>query len=164
MRKGYTLFILLFSFSVSFAQQAPVIKSNYQLAARFSPTKLSKMIYSTSVDPHWLKKTNRFWYQFETSEGKRWYIVEPAKASKQVMFDNAKLAAAITRIVKDPFDAQHLPIENLKFIKDENSIQFEVKSSIEEEKKDTASKKPGATVKERKTFYFEYNLLNGQLT
>jgi dipeptidyl-peptidase 4 len=164
MRKLFPLLIFIVSASLAFGQQAPVVKSNYQLAARFSPTKLSKLIYSTSVDPHWLKKSNRFWYQYETAEGRRWFIVDPAKASRQTLFDNAKLAAAITRIVKDPFDAQHLPIENLKFIKDENSIQFEVRSSIEEEKKDTASKKPGATVKERKIFYFEYNLLNGQLT
>src|SRR5687767_4043533 len=98
MRKLFPLLIFTLSVSLVFAQQAPVIKSNYQLAARFSPTKLSKLIYSTSVDPHWLKKSNRFWYQYETAEGKRWFIVDPAKASKQALFDNAKLAAAITRI------------------------------------------------------------------
>ncbi len=36
------------------------------------------------------------------------------------MFDNAKLAAEITKIVKDPFDAQHLEIDSLRFVKDEN--------------------------------------------
>ena len=164
MRQLLSLCILFILCADGVAQPSPVTKSNYQLAARFSPTRLSKMLYSTAVDPHWLKNSARFWYQYETSEGKKWYIVDPAKASKQQLFDNARLAAAITRIVKDPFDAQHLPIENLKFIKDEQSIQFEIKSSIEEEKKDTASKKPGATIRERKIFYFEYNLLNGQLT
>ncbi len=92
------------------------------------------------------------------------------------MFDNAKLAAELTKIVKDPFDAQHLLIDSLRFVKDENWIQFEVKSTLEVEKKDTAAKKDGVSkkdsagkkavappVKEKKTFYFEYNLTTGEL-
>ena len=107
-------------------QQPPAVKANYQLAARFSSKKLEKMIFSTTVDPHWLKKSDRFWYMYETTEGKKWYIVDPAKGERQLMFDNDKMAAAISRIVKDPFDAKHLGLDSLKFIKDENWIQFEV--------------------------------------
>ena len=114
--------------------------ANYDLAARFSPAKVGKMLFSTSVDPHWLKLSDRFWYSYETRDGKFWYIVDAAKGTKRHLFDNARLAAEITRIVRDPFDAQHLPIEKLKFIKDENSIQFEIKSTQDEEKKDTAKK------------------------
>ena len=88
------------------AQQIPVIRSNYQLAARFSPKKLEKMIFSTQVDAHWLKKSDRFWYMFETTEGKKWYIVDPSKTEKKPLFDNDKLAAAISRIVKDPFELE----------------------------------------------------------
>jgi hypothetical protein len=50
----------------TFAQQT-LQKGNYELAARFSPDKLKKMIFSTSVDPHWMKKSDRFWYEYETS-------------------------------------------------------------------------------------------------
>ncbi len=72
------------------------------------------------------------------------------------MFDNDKLAAAITRIVKDPFDGKHMGLENLKFVKEEQWISFEVKSTEEETKKDTTKK--AAATKEKKTFYFEYNI------
>ena len=116
------------------------------------------MIFSLSVDPHWLKKSDRFWYMYETTEGKKWYIVDPAKGEKKVLFDNADLAAKITRIVKDPFDAQHLGLDSMRFIKDENWIQFEVKSTQEIEKKDSTAKKGTLPVKEKKTFYFEYNI------
>ena len=157
---------LLFSFVtlLSFAQNVPVTKANYQLAARFSPKKLEKLIFSTNVDPHWLKKSDRFWYVYETTEGKKWYIVDPVKGEKKVLFDNADLAAKITRIVKDAFDAQHLGLDSMRFIKDENWIQFEVKSTQEIEKKDTTAKKGTPPVKEKKTFYFEYNLTTGELT
>jgi len=149
--------------SSAIAQQTPVTKANYALAARFSPKKVDKLIFSTSVDPHFLKKSERFWYMYETTEGKKWYIVDPVKAEKKVLFDNADLAAKITRVVKDPFDAQHLSIDSMRFIRDENWIQFEVKSTQEVEKKDTAAKKGTPAVKEKKVFYFEYNLQTTEL-
>ncbi|HLI92420.1 MAG TPA: hypothetical protein VKU83_02365, partial [Puia sp.] len=156
---------LLVAFFGAQAQQTPVTKANYQLAARFSPKKLEKLIFSTSVDPHWLKKSDRFWYVYETTDGKKWYIVDPAKAEKRPLFDNDKMAAAISRVVKDPFDAQHLGLDSLKFIRDENWIQFEVKSSEDIERKDTVKKKAGAADRpEKKVYYFEYNLLDGTLT
>ena len=156
MRK-FLLAVLLFPI-VSWAQQ----KANYNLAARFAPKKLDKMIFSLAVDPHWLKQSNKFWYTYETSEGKQWLIVDPMKLEKKAMFDRDKLAAELTKIVKDPFDGQHLPIDSLKFIKDENWIQFEVKSSIEVNKGDSIPKN-GKPEKIKKVFYFEYNLLNNQL-
>jgi dipeptidyl-peptidase 4 len=144
------------------AQQAPA-KANYQLAARFAPKKLEKMIFSTAVDPHWLKNSDRFWYAYETSNGKNWFIVDPVKAEKKLLFDNARLAAQLTRIVKDPMDAQHLMIDSLRFVKDENWIQFEVLSTEEIEIKDTTAKKGTPPKKERKKYFFEYNLNTEQL-
>jgi dipeptidyl aminopeptidase/acylaminoacyl peptidase len=79
------------------------------------------------------------------------------------MFNNDRLAAAITRVVGDPFDAQHMGIENLKFLREDDVISFEVKSSRDTEKKDTTKKGNNAT-KEKKTFYFEYNILTDVLT
>ena len=137
-------------------------KANYSLAARFSPKKLDKMIFSLAVDPHWLKQSNKFWYTYETSEGKQWTIVDPLKNEKKAMFNRDKLAAELTKIIKDPFDGQHLPIDSIKFIKDENWIQFEVKSTLEINK-DEEVKKEAKPEKIKKTFYFEYNLLTEQL-
>jgi dipeptidyl aminopeptidase/acylaminoacyl peptidase len=164
MVKFYLSLLLSLLFAGAQAQTpvAPV-KANYQLASRFSPKKLQKLVFSTAVEPHWLKYSNRFWYVFENTDIKRWYIVDPAKRVKKLMFDNDKLAAEITLIVKDPFDAQHLPIENLKFTKDESSIQFELKSSIDVVKKDRKDKKAVDSL-EKKVFYFTYNLQTNKLT
>jgi dipeptidyl aminopeptidase/acylaminoacyl peptidase len=156
MRKQLLLVLLALPLLI-FGQQ----KANYDLAARFSPKKLDKMIFSLSVDPHWLKQSNKFWYTYETSEGKQWMIVDPVKNEKKSMFDKDQLAASLTRIIKDPFDAQHLPIDSLKFIKDENWIQFEVKSSLEIDK--PGAKKDAKAEKIKKVFYFEYNLNTAQL-
>ncbi|MCX2495882.1 DPP IV N-terminal domain-containing protein [Pedobacter sp. PF22-3] len=141
----------------------PQPKANYQLASRFSPNKLKKMVYSTAVDPHWLKLSNRFWYTFESPKGKFWYLVDPAAKSKKIMFDNAKLASDITLIVRDPFDAEHLPLENLKFAADEKSISFEIKSTLDELKKDRKDKKAADSM-QKKIFSFKYELASAKLT
>jgi len=164
MFKYFFAFLLLPAASGLFAQQMPAAKANYPLAARFSPKKQDKMLFTTLADVHWLKKSNRFWYVYETTEGKNWWIADPVKAEKKALFDNEKLAAEITRIVKDPFDAQHLAIDSLRFVKDEHAVQFEVKSSEEVEIKDTTKKKDAVAIRERKIRYFEYNLDNGTLT
>ncbi|MDD2793027.1 MAG: DPP IV N-terminal domain-containing protein [Sediminibacterium sp.] len=162
MRLILFLFILLLS-NATHAQQTPVVRANYALAARFSPKKLEKMIFSLNVDPHWLKKSDRFWYMYETTEGKKWYIADAQKGEKKLLFNHAELAAKLTRITDDPMAAQHLKIDSMRFVKDENWIQFEVKSSKETEKKDSTAKKGAAPVKEKKVFYFEYNILSGEL-
>jgi dipeptidyl aminopeptidase/acylaminoacyl peptidase len=108
---------------------------------------------------------------YETTEGKKWYIVDPVKGEKKVLFDNADLAAKITRVVKDPFDAQNLGLDSMRFVRDENWIQFEVKSTQDEVKKDTAATTgrrgaagaAAATTPAKKVFYFEYNLTTGEL-
>ena len=140
------------------AQQTPSTTANYQAAARFSPKKLDKMVFSLNVDPHWLRKSNRFWYMYENTEGKRWWIVDPVKGEKKPLFDNDRLAAAISLVVKDPFDAKHLGLDSLHFIRDENWIQFEVKSTQDAEKD-----KGDSSRNHKKIFYFEYNLVDGTL-
>ncbi|TRZ82371.1 MAG: S9 family peptidase [Sediminibacterium sp.] len=165
MRKFLQTLLLLIPF-FAMSQQ----KANYTLAARFSPKKLEKMIFSLAVDPHWLKQSNKFWYTYETSEGKQWNIVDPLKNEKKAMFNRDKLAAELTRIIKDPFDGQHLPVDSIKFIKDENWIRFEVKSSIEINKEEEVKKNKEEDIKKdtkpekiKKIFYFEYNLVTEQL-
>ena len=154
--------VLLLLFHVN-AQQTPAVKANYASAARFSPKKLDKMVFSTAVDPHWLKKSDRFWYTYETPNGKNWFIVDPSKGEKRQLFNKERLASELSKIVKDPMDAQHLRIDSMRFVKDENWIQFEVQSTQDSVLKDTAAKKGTPPKTEKKRFYFEYNVNSGEL-
>ncbi|MEN6561896.1 MAG: DPP IV N-terminal domain-containing protein [Acidobacteriota bacterium] len=101
-------------------------KANYELAARWTPAKVGKLVFDTAVTPHWLETGDRFWYSYETAQGRRWMIVDPAARTKKPLFDNARMAAGLTRILLSPYDAQHLPIKTIKFIRKDTAIQFEV--------------------------------------
>ncbi len=153
--------------AVLFAQNTPITKANYDLAARFSPEKVDKMVFSTTIAPHWLKNSNRFWYEYSTPEGKKFYIVDAATGAKKELFDAVKMAEEVMLVVKDPFDAQHLPIQDLKFIDNETKLRFGIKSSLDEDKKDDKkSNEPADSeeAKKKKIFWFEYDLQNGKLT
>ena len=115
---------------------------NYKLAAKYSPTNLAKLVHSRSVRPHWLKNGNRFWYQYKTSEGSNYYVVDADKRTKKHLFDNEKMAKWLTEITKDPYDAQHLPKFSFKFVKNETAIQFRVTATeeVEAEEEDEEKK------------------------
>lgn len=107
------------------AAGSTVTQANYRLAARFAPYKMRSLVYSLGVTPRWIKGSERFWYEWETAEGKRFMIVDPIAGTKKLLFDNDRIAAELTRITKDPWDGRHLPIRAIRFI-DAGTLEFEV--------------------------------------
>ncbi|TAK15864.1 MAG: S9 family peptidase, partial [Acidobacteria bacterium] len=116
--------------SVPLAAQKPaervLPKPNYDLASQWAAAKIGKLIFDTAVTPHWLEFSDRFWYTFETPAGRKWWMVDPVKKSKAPLWDNAKMAARLTQILRTPYDAQHLPINQIKFIDNDTKIRFSV--------------------------------------
>ena len=157
IKKLLTLSFLLILCLTSFAQKGQ--KANYELAARFSPKKVGKMVFSTTVSPKWFKNSDKFWYTYQTNQGTFYYVVDPVAGTKRQIFDNATLAAQLTEIVKDPFDAQNIPIQKLKLV-DDKKFTFEIKSTAEV---DTKDEKTGKPKKEKKIHGFEYDLVSGTL-
>lgn len=133
----------------------------YVQAERFTKEKLNTMLFSTTVDPHWFQKGNCFWYEYKTSEGKAWYVVDPVAKTKRPLFDLDDVAAQITEIVKDPFTAQQLPIQKLEAQEDGRTFTFHIVSS-QDAKKDTTDKKEPKNKKE--LFFFSYDYPTRKLT
>jgi dipeptidyl-peptidase 4 len=108
---------------------------NYELASQWTLPKINKLIFDTQVTPHWLEFSDRFWYSYETRDGKRYFIVDPAAASrpgakaaplKAPLFDHAKMAAMLAAATLVPMDSQHLPIKSLKFVNKDTALELEI--------------------------------------
>ncbi len=166
--KKLFLAIALLTCAAAYAQQTPVTKANYDLAERFSAKKINQMVFSTEVRPQWFKNSDKFWYTYKTTQGTEYYIVDPVAGTKKKIWDMGKLAAQISAITKDPFDAQHLPIEKLKLTDNDKSFEFEIKTSLMVPKKEKpGDKKPekgGKPAKENKVFRFKWDIAQGKLT
>ena len=99
----------------------------YLQAEKFTQDKINTMLFSTTVDPHWFQQGNCFWYTYKTSEGTFWYVVDPVKKTKNQLFNRDEMASQLTEIVKDPFEARHLPIANLKAGEDGRTFTFKAR-------------------------------------
>jgi dipeptidyl aminopeptidase/acylaminoacyl peptidase len=131
MKRAFLAVFLVFIFleatmPLLAGENTPVKKANYDLAAKWMSAKVGKLVFDTSVSPHWLETSDKFWYTYETSQGRKFFIADPAMKTKKPIFDNAKMAAMLTKITLNPYDGQHLPIRTIKFIKKDTAIRFEI--------------------------------------
>ena len=133
-----------------------VVKANYAQAEKFTAKKVNQMVYSTRIRPNWFRDSDKFWYSWQTADGTRYYIVDPATGAKTEVFDMAKLAREVSEITRDPYDAQHLSLR-LK-LKDDKTFQWDMKSKTE--KRDSAGNTTGKFVEYR----FYYDIASGKLT
>src|SRR5215470_18279844 len=108
------------------ADAAARLAPNYALEERFLPDAVNKLVFDLAVTPHWFSESDRFWYSYQTTEGTRYYIVDPVKKSKTPLWDNAKVAAELSRLTNFPYDAQHLPVKRLKLADKDTKMRFEV--------------------------------------
>jgi len=171
----------------------PVTAPNYALEARFLPDSVNKLVFDLAVTPHWFTQSDKFWYSYQTTDGTRYYIVEPLKKSKVPLWDNAKIAAALSTLTGFPYDAQHLPIKRLKLVEKDTKLRFEVEirknavvpnepkkeksqEDIEEQGKEGETKQgeqaqatpptgPGAEKPDdTRILYFEFDIATAKLT
>ena len=133
-----------------------VTTANYDLAERFSQKKVSQMVYSTRITPNWFAGSDRFWYSYKTSQGTKYYLVDPVAGKKSEIFDLDKLAMQITEITRDPYDAQHLPLR--LELKEDKYFQFDIKSKTE--KRDSTGKGTGKFV----TYRFYWDIASKKLS
>jgi dipeptidyl-peptidase 4 len=115
------LFVLIVYGSPSLTAQnaappasAPALAPNYELAANWTSQKVSKLVFDTNVNARWLEGSDRFWYAYQTRDGRRFHLVDPLKKSKAPLFDHVKMAATLTSITRLPYDAQHLPFSTVR--------------------------------------------------
>lgn len=134
----------------------------YLQAEKFTQDKLRTMLFSTHVDPHWFQQGNSFWYEYKTSQGTFWYVVNPSARTKNLLFDREEMAARLTEIVQDPFEARQLPIRKLKAKEDGRTFTFQVTSTRDAKPKEGDKKDKEKGKKE--VFYFSYDYPTRKLT
>ena len=117
------LFAALFAFA---SAQNGHNQANWKLQAQFSNDVLGKFVYSSTVNPSWINESEKFWYLWTESTGKRFMIVDPKKKSKERAFDHVKLAAALSELSMKPYVAEQLPFNSISYNKEETAFTFTV--------------------------------------
>ena len=152
------------------AQEDKKVRPNYALAERFSPNKISRMVKQTRIQPVWFADGKQFIYSWSDTNDKNFYIVDAVKGTKKMLWDMDWLAKELTQRTQDPYDADHLPININRNIREGRYVRFDIASKLEvpkqlprHERNDSAKIKENEGKKENKTFYFEYDMKTRQL-
>ena len=124
MRKTVQYFLLTLLTFPSLAQH----KANFKAAEKFKSSNIKKMLKSTNVTPHWFKDSDKFWYTYTTSQGKNFYVVDPAKKSRKYLFDNKEFAARLSELTRKPWNHRDLHLEGFKLKDDNHTFTFMIDS------------------------------------
>ena len=158
--KKITVFLLCIVALMSVSAQENTYLSDYNQARKFTGDKLATMLFSTKIFPRWTPQGDKFWYEYKTSKGNVWYIVNPKAKTKKTLFDQDKLAAELSLITHDPIVASHLPINNLE-AKEDGTFEFSVNTKNEIKEDTTNAYKPKQG---KETYFFSYNPESKKLT
>ncbi|MCI0464097.1 MAG: DPP IV N-terminal domain-containing protein [Gemmataceae bacterium] len=101
-----------------------VTGANFKLAETYSPEFLRPFVYSTSVIPNWIGKSDSFWYEYRTSKGRQFYRVDPSRATRTPLFDRGKLATLLSAETRKPLVPELLPLTRVSLSADGNTMKF----------------------------------------
>lgn len=83
----------------------------------------SQWLYS-GVRPQWMDD-DRFWYRIRTSEGYRFFTVDPVRAEKTPSFDHEILADTLSALLEKEISPGTLPFTRFEYLEDGKFIRFE---------------------------------------
>ncbi len=97
---------------------------DYRRAEQFLTWNELPLVYGEWISPRWMADSTRFWYRVTTPRGAEFVVVDPTTAVRRLLFDNARLASAMSRAADTTFDATTLPFTEFSFAEDERNIAF----------------------------------------
>jgi dipeptidyl-peptidase 4 len=127
--KWRTILVLLFSGLLAPALGAQGTREDYQRAEKFLPGNLRHRLYVADVAPHWIAKSNRFWYRKASPKGNEFFLIDAAENTAMPAFDQTRLAGALSREAKREYKPLDLPFDTFEFSEDGKSIRFQIENT-----------------------------------
>src|SRR5258708_23226366 len=93
-------FVILLLPLASTAAPAQGSLQDYQRAERFLPGNVRHLVFVADVNPHWIEKTNRFWYRRDGLSDNQLILVDAKQNTSQPAFDHKPLATALSHRTK----------------------------------------------------------------
>jgi dipeptidyl-peptidase 4 len=115
--------LLFLAMPAAFAQGT---LEDYQRAERFLPGNVRHLVYVADVTPHWIEKTNRFWYRRAGLKETQFVLVDAEQNTSGPAFDHERLAAALSRAAKQDYSSSALPFSEIEFAENGKALRFSV--------------------------------------
>jgi dipeptidyl-peptidase 4 len=118
--------VMTFLFCAALQANAQGTLEDYQRAQKFLPGNARHLFTSGDITPHWVEKTDRFWYRRTGMKGSEFILVDAKQNTSNPAFDHARLAEALSHATKQLYDATKLPFDSFDFTDKEKVIRFEI--------------------------------------
>ena len=128
-RIAFILFLFLaFASAFAFAQsEKGLTQQDRDRMDRMAPRALLPLIKNGFITPHWIGRTDEFWYRRQEKAGATFVVVEAHSGRSRPAFDHQQLAQALAKATGQPARADDLPFEEFAFNPERTSIHFAVK-------------------------------------
>jgi dipeptidyl aminopeptidase/acylaminoacyl peptidase len=100
--------------------------ADYARAEKLMPYNVSPLVFHAGVRPTWLSD-DRFWYRNTTPDGTEFVLFDPVRGTRTPVFDQAKLAGALSVATGKAYRALHLPFTEFELSNDGHAISFVLK-------------------------------------
>src|SRR6202161_1104951 len=97
---------------------------DYQRAEKFLPGNVRHLVYVADVTPHWIEKTNRFWYRKVGLKDTEFVLVDAEQNTSGPAFDHERLAAGLSRAAKQDYSPSDLPFSEIGFLGEGGAVPF----------------------------------------
>ncbi len=123
-KSGVLLFALGSMSYISLWAQGTVEDYNraYALREKYN----AKHVLYAGVVPHWVDQTSAFWYVRQTEKGKEYVKVDAASKKRTALFDQQKMAAALTEKAGREINAYNLPLQNCRLNISLDTLRFQL--------------------------------------
>lgn len=123
-KSGVLLFALGSMSCTSLWAQGTVEDYNraYELREKYN----AKHVLYAGVVPHWVDQTSAFWYVRQTEKGKEYVKVDAASKTRTALFDQQKMAAALTEKAGREINAYNLPLQNCRLNISLDTLRFQL--------------------------------------
>jgi len=98
----------------------------YVRAERFLPWHAGRLVFGLDVDPHWIGKSDSFWYRAARRDGVEFVLVDPEKGTRRPAFDHARIASSLSTVSGIPVDPASLPFLEVSFDESHSSVRFSI--------------------------------------
>jgi dipeptidyl-peptidase 4 len=102
-------------------------ETDYARAEQFLPPNTAPLVFNTSENVTWLPN-GKMWYLTSTPDGNRFVWVDPDLRTHGPVFDQARLAAALSASSGASYNGSHLPFRSFELSKDGTMISFQAAS------------------------------------
>jgi dipeptidyl aminopeptidase/acylaminoacyl peptidase len=100
---------------------------DYARAERFLGQHTAPLVIGAVARPTWLA-SGRLWYRTTTADGGSYVLVDPARRTRQPLFDAARLTSALTTAAGSTVDLNRLPPQALEVADDARAVTVTVEA------------------------------------